>query len=181
MKSHFQAFNSFLLAGLALALLTGCYFTEEGKKKRLYSNIRVHVESDASRDFSSAISVIRSAPVRLNIEREPVVDESDIIGAEVIDQPGGFAIQVKLNRRGTWALERTTVTHRGKHLAVFSHWGPARWLAAPLITGKNSTGLLTFTPDATREEADRIVLGLNNVARKIERKDYFPFLPSMDN
>ncbi len=180
MKSRFRAFNSFLLAGFALALLTGCYFTEEGKKKRLYSTIRVHVEGDATRDFSSAIAVHRSTPIRLNIEREQVVDEADIISAEVVEQPGGFAVQVKLNRRGTWALERITVTHRGKHLAIFSHWGPARWLAAPLITGKNSTGLITFTPDATREEADRIVLGLNNVARKNERKDYFPFLPSMD-
>jgi hypothetical protein len=29
---------------------------------------------------------------------------------------------------------------------------------------------LTFTPDATREEADQIVLGLNNVAEKIQGK-----------
>ncbi len=180
MKRRLHTFNSFLLAGVALALLTGCYFTEEGKRKRLYSNIRVHVESDSSRDYASAISILRSAPIRLNIDRDPVLDESDIIGAEVVEQAGGFAIQVRLSRRGTWALERVSVTHRGKHLAIFSHWGPSRWLAAPLITGKNSTGLLTFTPDADREEADRIVLGINNIAKKIERRDNFPLLPSLD-
>jgi hypothetical protein len=39
---------------------------------------------------------------------------------------------------------------------------------------------MRFTPDATREEADRFVRGLNNLARKIERKENWPFKGPLD-
>ena len=48
------------------------------------------------------------------------------------------------------------------------------------MTGKNSTGEIVFTPDCTREEAERVVRGLNNVVRKIKRKDNWPFPTSVD-
>jgi hypothetical protein len=41
-----------------------------------------------------------------------------------------------------------------------------RWLAAPVISHRIGDGVLVFTPDATREEAEEIALGLNNVAKK---------------
>jgi hypothetical protein len=47
-------------------------------------------------------------------------------------------------------------------------------MAAPEIIAKNSSGRLVFTPDATREEADRMVRGLNNVAKKIEQQQWLP-------
>jgi hypothetical protein len=31
--------------------------------------------------------------------------------------------------------------------------------------------VLTFTPDASREETEQIVLGLNNVAKKVREKE----------
>ena len=40
-----------------------------------------------------------------------------------------------------------------------------RWLAAPLITHRIGDGVLAFTPDMSRAEADQFVLGLNNVAQ----------------
>lgn len=180
MKNRWRAFNVFLVL-LACATLAGCASSEERKKKKQYSNIRVHAEAEASRDRSSAISVHRSKPIQINVDPEPIVDEHDVLRALVVDHPDGtFSIQVAFNRRGSWALERTTVTHRGRHLAIYSYFGEARWLAAPVITGKNSTGMLTFTPDATRDEADRFVRGLNNVARKLDRKENWPFSGPMD-
>jgi hypothetical protein len=44
----------------------------------------------------------------------------------------------------------------------------SRWLAAPVIPRRISNGVLTFTPDASREEADLIAIGLNNVAKKVQ-------------
>ena len=41
-----------------------------------------------------------------------------------------------------------------------------RWLAAPRINKRIADGVLVFTPDATREEAEQIALGLNNLAQK---------------
>jgi hypothetical protein len=180
MKSHWRVFNFFLVAATIFAL-TACSSSEERKKKKEYSNIRVHIETDSTGDRSSAITVLRSAPIRINVEGEPILDERNVEEARLIENPDGtFAIQLKLDRRGGWILERTTVTHRGKHLALFSYFGQGRWLAAPVITGKNSTGTLTFTPDADREESERIVRGLNNVVRKLQRQENWPFPSSID-
>jgi hypothetical protein len=44
-----------------------------------------------------------------------------------------------------------------------------RWLAAPRITGRIADGRLEFTPDATRDEAERIVHGLNRVAELVAK------------
>lgn len=179
MKSRVLVFNGFLVL-LALTLATGCATSEERKRKKELSNIRIHVEGDSQVDHGSAISVIRSSPVLLNIEREPILDEHSVVAAMVVEQPGGFAIQVQFNRQGTWILERTTVMSKGKHLAVHSHFGENRWLAAPLIMNKNSTGRLTFTPDCTREEAERFVRGMNNAVRRLQQKENWPFPTPVD-
>jgi hypothetical protein len=178
MKSGWRVFNSFLVLA-AILLFASCSTSEERKRKKEISNLRVHVEADNSGDRSSAITVLRSNPIQINVEGEPLLDERNVNNAVLIDRPDGtYEIQLQLNRRGNWILERTTVSHRGKRLAIFSYFGQARWLAAPLITGKNSTGLLTFTPDASREEAERIVRGLNNIIRKLQRDENWPFPPS---
>ena len=180
MKSRWRVFNFFLVLA-AMLTLTSCATSEERKKKKELSNIRVHVEADQSGDRSSAITVHRAAPMRMNVEGEPILDERNVDSAALVENADGtFAIQLKLDRRGGWILERTSVTHRGKHLAIFSYFGQGRWLAAPMITGKNSTGMLTFTPDASHEEAERIVRGLNNVVHKLERKENWPFPSSID-
>lgn len=175
MRRHPCGFNGFLVLAL-LVCLTGCATKEERKRKKEISSFRVHLESEpGSVDRASAITVYRSAPMLLGIDREPILDESHVRSAAVVEQAVGFAVEVQLDRRGSWILERATVTHKGRHLAVFSHFGPARWLAAPEITGRNSSGRLVFTPDATREEAERFVRGLNNTIHKMERKENWPF------
>ena len=174
MKSRPLVFNGFLVL-LALTLAAGCGTTEERQRKKDLSTLRIHLESDQRSEFASAISVYRTAPMRLNIEREPVLDETQVIGALLVEQPVGFGVEVKFNRQGSWILEKLSVTGKGRHLAIFSHFGPARWLAAPVIEGKNQSGQLIFTPDATREEAERFVRGLNNAARKMESKENWPF------
>jgi hypothetical protein len=179
MKNRVRVFNGFLVL-LALAVFTGCGTSEERKRRKELSNIRIHVESDTRTDQASAVSVMRSAPILLNVEREPVLDEHNVVGASVEDQAGGFVIRVKFDRQGSWILERTTVVHRGRRLGIHAFFGENRWLAAPEIRAKNSTGSLTFTPDCTREEAERLVRGLNNVTRKLKRRENWPFPGPVD-
>ena len=66
------------------------------------------------------------------------------------------------------------MAYHGKRFAIFCKFGEhlknERWLAAPVISRRIADGVLIFTPDATREEADEIVLGLNNVGREVEKK-----------
>ena len=181
MKTGLKAFNFFLALAVG-AWLSGCETTKEHSSKKELSNIRIHVEADSgTADRASGVSVHRASPISLNVEREPVLDEHNVVAATIVDQPGGlFSIQLQFDRQGSWLLERTTVVHRGKHLVIFSYFGDSRWIAAPIITGKNSTGQLTFTPDATHEEAERLVRGLNNVAEKLKSRENWPFRDSLD-
>ena len=182
MKSPPCVFNGFLALAV-IAVLTNCATSEESKRKKEMSTLRIHVESDpGNADRTSAISVIRASPILLNIDREAVLDESDVAAATLVGQADGlYSVEIQLTRRGGWILERTSVANRGKHLALFSAFGDqARWLAAPLITAKNSSGRLVFTPDATYEESKRFVNGLNNMAKKLERGENWPFRGPLD-
>jgi preprotein translocase subunit SecD len=90
--------------------------------------------------------------------------------AQVVEDAGGFTLQIRFDRLGTQILENHTASRPGSRLAIFSEFGErlekARWLAAPVIRHRISDGLLVFTPDADREEAGQIALGLNNLVRR---------------
>ena len=70
-------------------------------------------------------------------------------------------------------LEQYTAANPGKHFVIFGQWGEKRRMAAGSPRRSSRTALptacLSFTPDMSREEADRLVLGLNNVAKKITK------------
>lgn len=172
MKIGRNRFNIYLLLTLALILPCGCR-TRGDDKDKVQATLRVHVEVvPASMDFSTTVPVYREKPVMVTVDKSPFVTEADVESAKVVDVRGGFDLQIQFDRRGTWLLEEYTTTNPGKHFAVFSEFGvkksrTSRWLAAPIIYRRISNGILRFTPDATREEAEKIALGLNNVAKKV--------------
>ena len=182
MKSRSSVFNGFL-ALAALAFAAGCCTSEECKRSKEMSTLRVHIESDrGGNDRASAITVLRASPVKLNIDREPVLHEGNVLAARIVEEDGGlFSVEIQLDRRGSWALERTTASNKGRRLAVFGEFGKeARWLGAPVILAKNSSGRFTFTPDATHEEAERFVRGLNNYVKEQEREEKWPLAAPME-
>jgi preprotein translocase subunit SecD len=115
----------------------------------------------------------------IRVEKEPCMTEGHIKAAKVIDIVGGFAISVQLDRQGAWLFEQYTASNKGRRFPVICQWttppektlNTGRWLAAPKLTTVVSDGEFTFTPDATRDEAELIALGLNNVAKKGEAAD----------
>jgi len=165
-------FNLYLALAAALALLCGC---QTHKQKGPISALRVHIQtSPDSLGLSQTISVVRSDPVQVTIEHNPILTEANIVTAKVVDSPGGFAIEIQFDGSGTWLLEQYSAANPGSHFAIFGQWGDklanGRWLAAPLITHRIANGLLSFTADCSRAEADRFVLGLNNVAAQIRKQ-----------
>lgn len=167
-------FNTYLLAALAVILVCGCASTH----KKQVSSFRMHVEvnADASKR-SQSISVYREQPFNLTVEKEPFLSEKNVAEAKVIDtMGGGYAISLRFDREGTWLLNSYSTANRGLHFAVFIQWcekpgaelNKGRWLAAPKVTRPITDGVFTFTPDATREEADEIVAGLSNVAKQLK-------------
>lgn len=168
MKGCAQRFNLFLASVLALALLGGCQTT--GHKDKDVSELRVHMETGAvGLGVSQTVSVLRADPLLVRIANTPILNEADVVAAQVIATPGGFALQIHFDENGRWILEQYSAANPGRHFVIFGQWGQntndSRWLAAPLITHRIANGVLSFTPDMSRAAADRFVLGLNNVAK----------------
>jgi hypothetical protein len=169
MKVCSRQFNVYLALITALSLSCGC---ESDKDKNANAAaLRVHIEVRPDKTGSTqTISVLRSEPVVVTIAKEFVLTEANVVGAKIIEVPGGFAIQIQFDENGSWVLEQCSATNPGRHFVIFGQWSDkladGRWLAAPLITHRLANGLLSFTPDMSREEAEQLVAGLTTVARK---------------
>jgi preprotein translocase subunit SecD len=166
-----QRFNLYLALAAALALLCGC---QTHRQKTPVSALRIHIQTNPNPfGTSQTISVVRSDPVLVTIARSPVLTEANIVAAWVTNSPGGFAIEIRFDENGAWLLEQYSAANPGGHFAIFGEWGekPAtiRWLAAPLITHRIANGVLSFTADCSREEANQFVRGLNNVAAQTRK------------
>jgi preprotein translocase subunit SecD len=169
MRANTRRFNLFL-AFMAMAVLCGC---QTDKKNKEVSALRVHLEAGSNGSSTSeTISVPpRDDPVLITIEKEPILTEANIIASKVIETQGGIALQIQFDESSSLMLEQYSAANPGKHFVIFGQWGEkradGRWLAAPLITHRIVRGILSFTPDLSRAEADRLALGLNNVAKQI--------------
>jgi preprotein translocase subunit SecD len=171
MKVCAQRFNVYFTMMVTVLFLCGCQTAKPDKK---VGALRLHIETNPGPEGTSLnITVLRSEPVALTIAPDAILTEADIIAAKVIETPGGFAIEVQFDESGATTLEQFTAANPGRHFAIFGQWGDklanGRWLAAPIITRRIGNGVLAFTPDASREEADALVLGLTNVAKKIQK------------
>lgn len=171
-----------LLAGLlVLGGVTGCQSTATAEKKdaankpenekKEVSTLRLHLEENDVGLGVGKVEVFRADPMKLIVQKTAFVDEGDIAKARVIESPyGGVLIQIEYIQRGRMALQMATAAHPGRRVAVWARWTSGRWLAAPVVQRGIEDGLFTFTPDCTREEAERIVRGLNNVAIKLKNQ-----------
>ncbi|MGA2543479.1 MAG: hypothetical protein ABSG78_18165 [Verrucomicrobiota bacterium] len=188
MKSCLRSFNIYLLAAAALA--GGCSSNHFSMRKE-YSTLRVYLEGPPG---ESSLVYVTRAKTPMYVGAEPFLTEEDVSKARLVDNPDGtFDIQVTFNDHGGLVLDMTTTSNRGRHLVIFSHFPPkgwkqpqesgadsvekpepgkprvAGWLAAPLIRTGLSNGSLKFTPDASHDEAERIVRGLNNMVSDLDK------------
>jgi hypothetical protein len=176
MKIRSPRFNLYLrgVLCLAIALGAGCQ-TEKHKRKYQPSVLRVHIEVHPDgTNLSERVPIYRQHPFMVNVDKEPILTELNIVGAQIVDVLGGFAIHLQFDQQGSLILEQQSVDHRGRRFALYCEFGQKlkekRWLAAPIISQRISNGVLVFTPDASREEADELVLGLNNIGREVKKK-----------
>jgi preprotein translocase subunit SecD len=171
MSFYALRFNLYLL--LAGVMLAGCQ-TDKQKKEKHLSSLRLHLESRIPMpDRNETVSVVRGNPVLVTVDKVPFLTESSILKAVLLETPGGYAIQVKFDEPGSLILEQYTSANQGRHFAIFSQWSEktvdSRWIAAPIINHRYKDGVYSFTPDSSREEAEQIVKGLNNMAEKIAK------------
>jgi preprotein translocase subunit SecD len=179
MKIQRAWFNTYLvLALLLISSLCGAAENEkkqdEANQKKQASTLRLFLEVNQNMaDHAQQVPLFRAKPVKVNVEKEAFLSEGNVDQASVLDQDGVVLIKVQFDKRGTWLLENITAANPGKRIAIFSQFSEGRWLAAPLISKRIGDGVLIFTPDANRPEADRIVRGLNNIAAKAKKQNKF--------
>jgi len=169
-------FNLYLILAMIMGVAAvGCKSTD-GQKKKLLSTLRLHQETNPDlMGRSETVEVYRASPVGFTVDKAPFLSEANVKEAKVVDVTGGFVLELQFDRQGGWLLEQYTGAGRGKHILVFSQFvnpgeekiNKGRWLAAPQVHTHVTDGRFSFTPDATREEAERIAQGLNNVAKKL--------------
>src|SRR5215213_3241800 len=170
MKLSFVRFN--IILALALFFTAGCKTSEEKKKAKEATFMRFHLETNVDgTQHNSAVTVYRASPMVIGVEKNASLDEEMMDKAEMVvaDEFGSPAIKITFNDQGRRRLDYVTSTYKGRRLAIQARWTEPRWLGAPLITKRISDGVFIFTPDATREETERIVHGLNNVIAKLKK------------
>lgn len=178
MKICPACFNIYLLAAL-MACCAGCQSnqpvqgdtakTGKPKKQNKLALLTLHLQvAPDGTDRTQPVAIYRKNPVTMTVNRTPFLTQINIAQATVVEDQGVLAIRIQFDRHGTWLLENVTTAYKNGWIGVFANFGEPRWLAAPFIDHRITDGVLTFTPDATREEAERIVTGLNNVAKKLK-------------
>jgi len=167
-------FNTYLLL-LVVMVSVGCKTAQEARHDKAIATFRLHLETNPGGTESSAM--IEIAGTQLSVNNIPFLDETSVTNAAVVDtRDGGFAIRVQYGRHGALVLDTVTTENRGRHIAIFTQFGAGkleqqRWLGAPYIGSSMVGGLLIFTPRSTRAEAEEVVQGLNNVAKKFKKKN----------
>lgn len=137
--------------------------------------LRFHLETNPDGSGRSApIAIFRKNPMPVNLLNAPFLSERDLVSAEVVDVgEDGYAIKVVFDKHGTLVLETYTGSYKGQRIGIFASWTEPRWLAAPRITQKIANGTFIFTPDASREECERICNGLRNLIKKAKKRSAF--------
>ncbi len=174
MSARRSPFNTYLLLALLLGIgiLTACQTPEERHRAKQTARLTVHLEDTTNQTDTNYLAVATIAGVQVFFNRRPMLTEDHLDSAALVGTPdGGYALQITFNDRGRLMLESVTAGNRSRRLIVFSEFGTKektvqRWLAAPKIPRRLTDGILIFTPDATREEAQDIVYGLLNVAHE---------------
>ena len=168
-------FNIYLLLFLLLGALAGCE-TAESRRAHQLATVRVYLESNVEvADHTEVVSICRSAPMAVNVVKNPFLNESLLTNASLVEEHGGFALKLEFNKLGQTILEQYSAANPNRRFAIRSQFGVEpdvkdRWLGAPRVMGRITNGVLLFTPDTDRAEAEQIVRGLNNHAENTGEK-----------
>lgn len=171
MKTRLRRFNTYLLLPLCLALATGCASSDgDGKNGKTQPvKLRLHLESkqDVPEHLITA-TLGRSNPFSLSVEKSPFLQEDKVEQATLLESMGLYSISVLFDQQGLRLLDQYSTANKGRRIAIWAEFGEARWVGASTITRRIDSATFTFTPDTTREEAQKIVDGLNLVAAQIK-------------
>jgi hypothetical protein len=176
MSARAAPFNIYLVGLIAALTLSwvGCVSPETRRRDKVhYTELWLYEGMPETFIDTNKTLAVMVAGIPLLVKKTPFLTEEDLEEAEVIDSAGGgYAMRLRFNDHGRYQLDAFTGSHRGRHLIIFARYGLRKkkdevplkeaWLAAPLITRQVNDGILTFTPNARKEELYSILDGLRN-------------------
>lgn len=123
-----------ILAGLGLLLGAGCRSLGSADPAAPVTPIRFHLESA---DGKGAVVELPRSGVRMSINAQPVITESDVIDADVARVELGDCLRFQLTGAGARDLYRLTASHQGRRLVLFLNGAPvgARRIDGPFADG----------------------------------------------
>src|SRR5687767_5248784 len=127
MKRRYAWFNLYFVLALA-AWSPAC---QTGSNQKEASTLRFHrVVAANSGGRIARVTVFRETPFEVHVQEDPFLSERDIEEAAVVDDLESFFIKIKFNRHGTRVLDTVTTEGKDRRIAIFSQFGPGRWLGA---------------------------------------------------
>jgi hypothetical protein len=170
MKIRPAPFNIILIAA-SMVLGLGCESNKSKLKKEDVSTIRFHAESDNGVPGRTMTVQISETPfIEMVLITDPFLTEANVLKAEAWDTTdGGVAIRLELDRRGRRMVEINSGLLRGRRIAVMSQFPESRWIAVTMMEELGRDGVVLLYPATTPEETDRLVKGLNLLARELDK------------
>ena len=161
MKKYF-----FLLPVLAL-FFSGCNKDKIDEKNLKVPRLMVETRGVQYGALGGNVVQLPVSGTRIALEKEPVVNEFDIVNVELVKVDMGLALLIQTNERGARALYRATVTNMGGRivLTVNNNAIGARRVDAAIQDGK----FYTFI-EISDEEIGQLVLDIKATLRQLQEK-----------
>ena len=172
MKIQRNAFNTYLLVALCSVWLGGCASPQRSKDAPV---VRVYLE--VPRDATGnqiAVPIGRRPLFEVWVQPAPFLTEFHVKRVEVRDDKlGGYELVLEFNRQGRWLLDEVSTANKGRRAVVFLISGELQhFTAAPIIKDRIGNGIMVFTPDMTRSEAETFATKMNEEEAKQKVHDY---------
>lgn len=141
----------------SLAALAVCWLAAGCKEEK--ATLRIFLQaSDRLPEAHRKVVVLRNPPMNIIINPVSEVSEHDLLSAKAVKTPTQKLLVLQFDPHGQRAIETFTAEHRGELYVMTINAIP---IAAPLIREVVHDGILTVVVDATDEELDKMVKGLD--------------------
>jgi hypothetical protein len=142
---------------IAIALLS---FQRWSTAVDLVAAVRLEVRlAEATPTLGLREAVVAGTERKIYLHSEPVVSNSDIVQAQVVEGGGGwatFGVSITFGAEGARKMLRATESHIGQPLAILVD---GEVVSAPVVRSPITTSAL-ISGSYTRAEAERIVRGI---------------------
>lgn len=168
----FSLLKCISLAAIALFSLTGCVTDDlvdmmDGNNVENYMVPRIMVE-ERGVEYGSLRALKLTLPVsktQIQVLREPVVGEYEIINIDMVQFDLGIGVQIHLTERGARALYRTSVTHRGNRIVLLANDQP---VGARTIDGDMTDGRFYMYLEMPDDEVEQFVLDMRESIAELQ-------------